>query len=89
MGVQIENNMLHFEGVIYEDEVVKIRDFFQQSAPEPVSCDFALCDDIHTAVLQTLMAYQKLYACSYTFGSEPKMYQKVLEGFELSENHCN
>jgi predicted enzyme involved in methoxymalonyl-ACP biosynthesis len=89
MGVIIDGMNLKFESVIYEDDVTTMRDFFQNSAPECVSVDMSECDDIHLAVLQTIMAYKKLYDCAYVFGDEVKIYQKVLEGFDSSENHCN
>ena len=89
MAIKIETDTLVFESVIYEDEVSTLRDFFQESAPENVSMDFTACDDIHLAVLQTIMAYKKLYQCEYKFSDEIKIFQKVLEGFDTSENHCN
>ncbi|MEA1919021.1 MAG: hypothetical protein U9N52_04215 [Campylobacterota bacterium] len=89
MAITIEDNKLLFTSVIYEDEVATMRDFFQEKAPENISIDFTTCDDVHLAVLQTIMAYKKLYSCEFSFGEEKKMFQKVLEGFDTSENHCN
>jgi ssDNA-specific exonuclease RecJ len=89
MAIKIENNTLIFESVIYEDEVNTMRDFFQEKAPENITIDFSNCEDIHLSILQTIMAYKKLYQCEYQFSDEKKIFQKVLQGFDTSENHCN
>jgi hypothetical protein len=89
MAISIEDNKLVFSSVIYEDEISTMRDFFQEKAPENISIDFTECDDVHLAILQTIMAYKKLYKCEYVFAEDKKIFQKVLEGFDKSENHCN
>ena len=89
MAITYENNEASFVGVIYEDEVVPFRDFLQEKAGEEISMKFLECDDIHLAVIQLIMAYKKNYTCTYEFGEEKKLFQKVLEGFEVSENYCS
>jgi hypothetical protein len=89
MAITYEEYTATFESVIYEDEVVSFRDFLQASAPNEVILDFNECEDIHLAVLQLVMAYQKNYPLSYKFGDSKKLFQQVLEGFDTSENHCN
>jgi len=89
MAITYENNEATFVGVIYEDEVVSFRDYLQEKAGEEIQMKFTECEDVHLAVLQLIMAYKKNYACSYEFGEEKKLFQKVLEGFEVSENHCS
>ena len=88
MAIVYDNKKVVLESVIYEDEVVKLRDYLQESAPESVTFDFTSCDDAHLAVLQLILAYKKMYACEYLLGEE-KIYHKVLKGFDLSENYCN
>lgn len=89
MAITYEGNVATFESVIYEDEVVPFRDFLQEKAPEEVRLNFDACEDIHLAVLQLIMAYKKNYAFTYEFGEKVKLFQRVLEGFDISENHCN
>ena len=89
MAITYENNEATFSAVIYEDEVVSLRDFLQACAGEKVKFDFAECDDVHLAILQLIMAYKKNYDCVCEFGEETRLFQKVLEGFDASENHCN
>ncbi len=89
MAITYDNKTAKFASVIYEDDVVGLRDFLQANAGEEVKFDFKECDDVHLAVLQLVMAYKKIYDCSYEFGEEKKLFAKVLEGFDISENHCN
>ncbi|MEA2100144.1 MAG: hypothetical protein U9P72_08440 [Campylobacterota bacterium] len=89
MAITYEGNTATFESVIYEDEVVPFRDFLQEKSGEEVELNLEKCDDIHLAVLQLVMAYKKNYECNYRFGDDIKLYQRVLEGFDTSENHCN
>ena len=87
--MNIEGKNVAFSAVVYEDEVVPLRDFLQESVPDPVSFDFTECQDLHLAVLQEILAYQKLYACEYTFGDERRIYQQLIEGFDSVEDHCS
>ncbi len=89
MAITYEDNIAILESVIYEDEVVAFRDFLQEKAPDEVRLNFEACEDIHLAVIQLIMAYKKNYALAYEFGEKVKLFQRVLEGFDVSENHCN
>jgi hypothetical protein len=89
MAIEYDNKTATFSSIIYEDDVIALRDFLQNNAGDEIKFDFNECDDIHLAILQLIMAYQKSYPCSYEFGSEKKLFQTVLEGFDTSENHCN
>jgi len=89
MAITYEDNRATFEAIIYEDEVVTFRDFLQENAPDELKFDFKECEDIHLAVLQLIMAYKKKYILDYQFSDEKKLFQKVLEGFDTSENHCS
>ena len=89
MGMTIEENRVKFNAVIYEDEVVPLRDYLQATVPDPVVFDFQECQDLHLAVLQEIMAYKKLYQCTYVYGDTVKIYQKLLEGFDPVEDHCS
>lgn len=89
MAITYEGNTATFESVIYEDEVVPFRDFLQEKAPDEVRLNMTGCDDIHLAVIQLIMAYKKNYSFTYEFGEKVKLFQTVLEGFNVSENYCN
>lgn len=88
MAISYEEKQVKFDGVIYETEVVELRDFLAKTAPEHLLFDFAECEDVHTAVLQQILAYKKIYSCEYVL-AESKFFHKVLEGFDLSEDSCN
>lgn len=86
MGISYDGAKIAFEAVIYEDEVVPLREKLNELAPEEVLFDLKECDDLHLAVIQQMLAYKKLYACSFNFSVTPKVYQKVIEGFD--ERDC-
>jgi len=88
MSIVMENYTVAFSGVTYEDEIVVLRDYLQLSSPQPLLFDFSECDDIHLGILQLVLAYKKLYAAEFRFGMHEKLYQKVCEGFEITEEHC-
>ena len=89
MAITYNGKTATFASVIYEDDVVGLRDFLQTNAGEEVKFDFKDCDDVHLAILQLVMAYKKNYSCSYEFSEDKKLFARVLEGFDTSENHCN
>lgn len=88
MATLMENNTVTFSGVVYEDEIGALRDFLQMTSPAEIIVDFTACDDIHLGVLQLILGYKKLYGASYVYGYEIKLYQKLCEGFEITETHC-
>jgi hypothetical protein len=88
MSIVMENNTVILSGVTYEDKIVPLRDYLQLSSPEPLIFDFTACDDIHLGVLQLALAYKKLYSADFRFGENGKLYQKVCEGFEVTDSHC-
>ncbi len=87
MAISYDGAKIAFEAVIYEDEVVSLRDKLAEIAPVEVLFDLSDCDDLHLAVIQQILAYKKVYACSFNFCTTPKVYQKVLEGFDM--NNCD
>lgn len=88
MVMVMENNTVTFSAVVYEDEIVPLRDALQMASPSVITVDFTACDDIHLGVLQLILGYKKLYGAHFVFGYEIKLYQKVCEGFETTELHC-
>lgn len=89
MPITYDNKNATFASVIYEDDVLPLRDFLQENAGDEIKFDFSDCEDVHLAVLQLIMAYKKNYSCAYEFSDEDKLFVKVLKGFDASENHCN
>lgn len=87
MGITFDKQTITFEAVIYEDEVVSLREKLNELAPETIHFDMRECDDMHLAVIQQVLAYKKVYSCDYSFADEVKTYQKILEGFD--ENDCS
>ncbi len=89
MAIAYDGEKAKFSAVIYEDEVIPLREYLQEKASTEIKFDFKECDDIHLAVLQLIMAYKMNYSASYSFAEEIKTFELVLKGFVESENNCN
>jgi len=85
MPISYDGANIAFEAVIYEDEVPALREKLTQIAPAEINFDLSDCDDLHLAVIQQLLAYKKVYTCNFSFSVNEKVYQKVLEGFDLGD----
>lgn len=88
MGIAFQDATITFGGVVYEDEVIALRDYLQERAPEPVIFDLSGCEDIHLAVVQVVLAYAKTYEGEFVYPQESRLFQKVCEGFEHTDQHC-
>lgn len=88
MGITFNDKSVIFEGVIYEDEAVNLRDYLQQNAPEAITFDFNACEDVHLAIMQLVFAYKKSYTCEMKLSEGDYVYTQALKGFSPSENHC-
>ncbi|MDD5717570.1 MAG: hypothetical protein PHW64_07175 [Sulfuricurvum sp.] len=88
MGMELQNERVVFSGVVYEDDIVTLRDYLQAKAPESVLFDMSMSDDIHLGILQMILSYVKMYDGEFLYPSEIKPFQKVCEGFETNENFC-
>ncbi|MBE0499514.1 MAG: hypothetical protein IBX43_09845 [Campylobacterales bacterium] len=87
MAISYDGTRIVCEGVIYEDEVVPLREKLNEVAPQELLFDLSGCDDMYLSIIQQMLAYKKLYACSFNFSEAQKTYQKLIEGFD--ENDCN
>ena len=84
MAITFEDKTVTMQAVIYEDEVLELRKQLIELAPEELVFDLSDCDDVHLAVIQQMLAYKMLYKCSFNFSAVPKVYQKIIEGFDAS-----
>lgn len=82
MAVTSKGNRITFKAVIYEDEVDTLRKKLIKLAPEELVFNLSDCDDVHLAVLQQVLAYKRIYPCTFEFGETPKLFQKLIEGFD-------
>ena len=84
MAITSEGTNISLQAVIYEDEVLELRKKLMELAPEELSFDMSDCDDIHLAIIQQILAYKKLYNCTYIFSEKMTNYQKIIEGFNTN-----
>ena len=82
----IETDSITIMPTIYEDEVLNLRKELMDLAPQELVFDLSECNDVHLSVIQQMLAYKKLYSCTFKFASKVEVYQKVIEGFDT--NSC-
>ena len=85
MAITSKGKKITLKAVIYEDEVLELREKLNGLAPKELVFDLSDCDDVHLSVIQQILAYKKLYSCTFKFSSTSKVYQKLIEGFDLNE----
>lgn len=85
MGILYNEDKIVFEAVIYEDEVISLREKLTELSPEKVIFDLTNCNDIHLSVIQQMLAYKKLYECDFEFPNSKKTFQMVIEGFDSGD----
>lgn len=83
--MELNENGIVFNGVVYEDSIVPIRDYLQSSSPNALEFDLRECDDIHLGALQLLLAYKRLYSAEFLFLDRNKGFVKMCDGFESDE----
>ena len=88
MPIRYEENKVIFAGDVNVDELVDFRDFLQGKFGEALVFDMRECESVHFALLQLIMAYKKLYSCSYEFSNSGKIFEKFLNGFIVDEESC-
>ena len=82
MSITSKGNKITLKAVIYEDQVIVLRKKLIKLAPENLEFIMNDCDDVHLAVIQQMLAYKKMYNCTFTFPDTVKNYQKIIEGFD-------
>ena len=83
MAVTSKGNTIILKAVLYEDQVPVLRKKLIKRAPEELEFDLSDCDDVHLAVIQQMLAYKKMYNCTFTFSDKMRNYQKMIEGFSI------
>ena len=83
MAVTSKGNIITLKAVIYEDQVPVLRKKLIKLAPEDLEFNLSDCDDVHLAVIQQMLAYKKMYSCTFRFSDKMKNYQKMIEGFSV------
>ena len=87
MAITSKGNKITLKAVIYEDQVITLRKKLIKLAPENLEFCMEDCDDVHLVIVQQMLAYKKMYNCTFTFSDDVKNYQKIIEGFD--ESNCN
>lgn len=84
--VEYQESKVVFNGNVNENEVMALRTFLQQHKESMLTFDFANCNDVHTAVLQLILAFKLLYQSEFVFDAQYLPYRMAIEGFKADEN---
>ena len=80
-AVVYEENKATLNGNVFEDELVGLRSFMQENSDNEVTFDLTACSDMHTAIVQLLVAFKATHSCEFTFSDKTKPFAMAIEGF--------
>lgn len=84
-AVVYEGNRVILNGNVFEDELVGLRSFMQENSNNEVTFDLDACSDMHTAIVQLLVAYKATNPCEFLFSDRTKPFAMAIEGFKVEE----
>jgi len=88
MAVELIDNTVTFTGSIFEDTLITLQSSLNDNK-KALTFDCTECKDLHGAIIQLIVAHNAVYGGNFIFSSEPKLYQKAIEGFHSVEDDCN
>lgn len=74
-------------GNVFEDELVGMRSFIQNNSDQLLSFDLSACNDMHTAIVQLLVAAKATKSCEFIFSDHTKPFVMAIEGFKVEEKY--
>lgn len=84
-AVVYEGNRAILNGNVFEDELVGLRSFIQENSDNAISFDLSACNDMHTAIVQLLVAAKATKTCEFTYTDKTKPFAMAIEGFKVEE----
>ncbi len=84
-AVIYEGNKATLNGNVFEDELVGLRSFMQDNGESALSFDLSSCSDMHTAIVQLLVAAKATKDCEFIFSDKSKPFAMAIEGFKVEE----
>jgi hypothetical protein len=84
-AVIYEGNRATLNGNVFEDEIIGLRSFIQENSDNTLSFDLNSCSDMHTAIVQLLVAAKATKSCEFTFLDKTKPFAMAIEGFKVEE----
>ena len=80
-AVKYEGNSVVFDGNVFEDEVIGLRDFINKNCEQKISFDLKNCSDMHTAVVQLLLSCKAVCSCDFIIKDRTKPFAMAIDGF--------
>ncbi|HIP60447.1 MAG TPA: hypothetical protein EYH01_08485 [Campylobacterales bacterium] len=84
-AVVYEGNRAILNGNVFEDELVGLRSFIRENGENAITFNLSACNDMHTAIVQLLVAAKATKECEFTFSDKTKPFAMAIEGFKVEE----
>ena len=81
MGIEFDVSKITMTDFVDENNLSDILEYLRGAISQRVVVDMVDCNDIHTSILQTLLAYHLLYGCDFILPKEKKSFVLAIEGF--------
>ncbi len=70
-----------FNENVLENELVELRSFLQENIDKKIIFDLSSCNDMHTAIVQLLVAFKATYSCDFVIADRSKPYAMAIDVF--------
>jgi len=80
-AVTYDGNKVVLDGNVFEDEVIGLRDFINKHCEQNITFDLQKCSDMHTAVVQLLLACKAICSCDFILNDRTKPFAMAIDGF--------
>jgi hypothetical protein len=82
-AVIYDGNRVVFDGNVFEDEVIGLREFINKNCEQKISFDLENCTDMHTSVVQLLLSCKSVCSCDFIFNDRTKPFAMAIDGFAV------
>ena len=84
-AVIYEGSSAIFNGNVFEDELIELRSFIQKNSDKSITFNLSTCSDMHTAVVQLLVAAKATTSSKFVHGNLTKPFVMAIEGFKVEK----
>ena len=88
MGMTLNDETVVFEGKVYENELLALKEHLMQ-LKKKITVDMSNCNDMHGGIIQLLAAYKSVHESEFIFNDKDSTFKMALQGFRNVENNCN
>jgi hypothetical protein len=83
MSLTFNDTTVMLEGLIAESDIIPLRDYLMQIAPQELQFNTTDCSDMHMSIIQLLGAYKTTYGATFSDLSQRRAYEIALANFDV------